>query len=413
MTDLDRPPSQGFRDGPVMPHGSVTTNVAVDFEALQIRHRASQRRGAQRIAASTQPGDQKVLSIEHGDLLFRMPGTEARMINVPKSVPRALVSAAFNLLTEQEANNAIFIGVARNRVRPNQGQNLDNPVLACVVHGMISTINNGPDTFEAGDIVIALPPDCEEADRQLGDPRRGVVPKLVSTTGIPGHRAVAVTVPLHSSYSIFFDKSTNSIPRAFAIYYAERVPAANRAELDAVGGQMTQFSTVGAGARASVGAMIAGAMRLETSAHRNARPFTCLQPYLYAEVQQVAHDTGYALYGAFAAQPVANANEAQAAVTQTAQQTFDDLVRRLSQMPVFQRYATYAFGTNIEAEIAAQLVRMVNVFPVYVKATMLLNQLIIDHVDFMRTFYRTKTVGKAMAQAPRNSILHVYVNPGV
>lgn len=418
MGDYDsRPPSQGFRDGPVMPHGTVTTNCVVDFETLQIRFRASQRRGGPRIAPTTQPTNHAVLSIEHGDLLFRQNGSQARMINVPKSVPRCLVFAAFNLMTEEEANDAVLIGVARNHVRPNQGQNLDNPVLAAVVHGMISTINNGPHVFEAGDIVIALPPDADEAGRQLGDPARGLAPEKRATTGIPGHRAVAVTVPMHSSYSIYFEKSINSLPRAYASFFEDTVPQATRDALTGFTDRDHQYSAVTAGGKQSIGGATAAAMHLETDGHRQTRPFTCLQPYLYAEMQQVSHDLISKAHVALTALLVdghaISARDIAENQVETGKIVFDLLLDRLVRLPVFMRYATFAFGTNVPDDVGRELRQLVAAFPAPVKAVSLVTRLIVDHVDFMRMFYRTKTLGKAMAQAPRNSTLHVYVNPNV
>ena len=409
-------PSMGFKQGPMMQHGQVTTNVTVDRTELSRRYRSSQRYGAARIAATTQADNYRVQSIQIGDALFREAGSAMRMIGVPKSVPNCIVFAAFNLMTPKEANDAVFMGFAQNNLHPGQGLGMDNPVIACVVHGMQSTLNNGPDTIEAGDVVVAVPPDVNEGERQLGDPKRTQDVNgqehwsgrgTVSTTGTPGNRAVAVMRSMHSSYSVFFQRGTNSLPSAYGDFAAEHTTS--QAFKDGLACfDDVKITSVYSGPGACVASGATTALGLDSDAHTLNRPFTALQVHLYAEMQQVQADTNYLIRT-----KLKGKNFAVDQVKAAHKDAFDGLLARLPKNYILKAYAEYAFGTTDETEIATQLKKFVSAFDVEYgfASTMLLTRLIVDHIDFMRTFYQTKVVGKAMAQSPPNSTLHLYVNP--
>lgn len=406
-----------------MPHGLVVTNCAVDFAMLEQRQMGARYRHAPRIAAATQPSNHAAMSVEIGDALFRMPGSEKRMLGVPRSVPSCLVFSSFNLLTEKEANDAVFMGVARNRVRPKQGQNTDNPVFAGVVHGMQAMLNNGPHAIQAGDIVIAEPPDVKEGDRQLGDARRGA-PQRISTAGNPGARVVAVTKSMRSSYSPYFGKYGNSLPHAYAAGCEDVVTPDEAKNLVAQTRQEPAAKRVYTMVRPDADAVsivddVLRTMNLNETAHKEDRPFTALQPILYAELQQYMQDLTVHASRALRVAVAGGGGAEQKAPdedglngTTLHERLVAELIERLTRIPTFLAYAKFAFATNDPVSLTAILTGMATPYHIFTRGPMLISRLIVDHIDFMRTYYATKTVGKAMAQAPPNGTLHVYVTPG-
>ena len=393
------PPMAGFRQGPIMQHGLVITNVTTDFELLSLRSRM--RGPGDVIAGGTTPANNAVLSIEHGDALFLQPDGARRMIGVQRNVPSCVVFAAFNLMNEKDANDAKFMGFAQNTVRPLQGQGLDNPVIACVVHGMQATLNNSNETIEAGDIVVALPPDIMEGVRQVGDPARTRLPERMATTGMPGHRAVAVMRSMHGAYSVFFNKHSNSLPRAFADVYGDKTKDA---------GMRDGLAAHAGGANSCVGfaepiARALGLVPAGRNIEDSVRPFLPLQIRLYAEMQQYMYD----LAGIVVTRRDVDTHPKFADASVPA---YDALVNRLAGLPLFQSYSKYAFALHDEGAIKDRLNQMVRTFPNENKGPMLLTRLIVDHLEFVRSYFQTKVVGKAMAQSTPNTTLNVYVTAG-
>jgi len=388
----------GFRQGPIMQHGLVITNVTTDFELLALRSRM--RGPGDVIAGGTTPANNAVLSIEHGDALFLQPDGARRMIGVPRNVPSCVVFAAFNLMSEKDANDAKFMGFAQNTVRPLQGQGLDNPVIACVVHGMQATLNNSNETIEAGDIVVALPPDIMEGVRQVGDVQRQKLPERMATAGMPGHRAVAVMRSMHGAYSVFFNKHSNSLPRAFADVYNDKTKnEAVREDLAAHTGR-DNFISFAEPITKALGLVPAG-----RTVQESVRPFLPLQIRLYAEMQQYMYDLAGLVVGRHDAPTHPTFSAAAAAA-------FEALLGRLAGLPLFQNYAKYAFALADEGSIRDRLDQMVKPFPNENKGPMLLTRLIVDHLEFVRSYFQTKVVGKAMAQSTPNTTLNVYVTAG-
>lgn len=393
----------GLSENPVMPHGSAVANVVLAFDQFDSRRRLYS--GLENIIArNTNPADGTALGCEVGDAMFTTPGTYMAA-TMPAHIPGCISFASFNLLPENIASSSTFVGLAEARIRPNQGQNTNSPDLAVCMHGARSTVNNGTEVIEPGDIVLALPPSAADALKQIDDPARA--PR---STGLPGSRVVAVMTPMKNSYAVYFNAYGNFIPEVYA-----------KAQLGVTGGHVkdpdagvplgdaddpghprggAHMPAYYAPNDVSVFDHAVAAMRVE----RDRRPYLELQMLFPALMQQVMLEN---MNQVLAARPVD-----MRAACPIYKATHRNLIARLMAYPAFLEWAVSQWGKQGDV-LAEHLQTMSAQYRFWERSVMLLYRLTIDHLESCRRFYRSKVVGRATRKSVRNGVLHLYVNPAL
>lgn len=361
--------------GPVMPHGSVVTNVQIHPDLISWR-KTKYRDTSKVIGVSNEATVHEKQSVEAGDILFKSTDMCVHPAMQSRPLPGILVFAAFdNLPVRSAMETCSVVGVAESRYRPMQGENLDNPVIAACVHGMRELINNSDEIIQAGEVCIAVPP-------TEGDPAQGS--KLDTShrwgTGLPGKRCMPTLRTLRSVYSVFFNSSVNRIP-------------------DLMRAACSGDDSAGLDEKGSFREGLNAKME---EPFGNAASGTC--PYM--RVQKILPFAIASLHDVFAQND---------GVDRLHTAEFDRACIQLTEEGDFLMFMNVLRGFPITKALCIDKLKEARKgfgnLKDKVRDSLFLQTLLIEHMEFVRRFVRRLVVGRAMEQSLPGRSVTMYVNP--